>query len=180
MKPKEVPLGYGPNGKPFVQLDTKLQFNTSHSHDLALLAFTNGCELGIDIEKVRPLPDMLSIANQFFCPEEALQLASLPDNLREQAFYLCWTRKEAYVKTIGDGLSALLNMFHVTLQPDEPARFVHINRDQSEASMWNLHDVLLPEPYAGALAYRDQVRPIQLFSVPTLSTQSAHIETSHD
>jgi 4'-phosphopantetheinyl transferase len=174
IKPKEVPLSYGPNGKSYVQLNTALRFSTSHSHNLALFAFTNGCELGVDIEEVRPLNDMLSIANQFFCPEEASQLASLPDNLRERAFYLCWTRKEAYVKAIGEGLSTPLNMFRVTLQPGEPVRFLHINSDSTAAGMWNLHNFLLPESYAGALAYRDRVRPVNVFSV----LSSAHVHES--
>ncbi len=174
MRPKEVPLRYGPNGKPFVHLDTALHFNASHSHDMTLLAFTNGCELGIDIEEVRPLNDLLSIANQFFCAEEASQLASLPDNLRDRAFCLCWTRKEAYVKTNGEGLSTPLNMFRVTLQPGEPARILHINEDPTEASMWNLHDLILPKPYVGALAYRDRVRPIRIIPLFT----AAHVYKS--
>jgi phosphopantetheine--protein transferase-like protein len=75
-----------------------------------------GCEVGVDVEQIRPLPDVHEIASRFFCPEEAAELISLPPDQRGQAFFLCWTRKEAYIKAIGDGLSAPLHGFRVTLR----------------------------------------------------------------
>lgn len=167
--PKAVSIKYGPKGKPFVALgtdNTDLRFNTAHSRDLSLVALAKGCELGIDIEAIRPLSDPLSIADRFFCPEEASQLALLSGSLREQAFYRCWTRKEAYVKATGDGLSTRLDTFRVTLQPGESVRFLHVNGDATEARAWTLHDLVLPNLYLGALAYRDRRRPIRLFALP--------------
>lgn len=164
--PRTINFAYGKNGKPFVQLAANVQFNTSHSGDFAIFAFTTGCEIGIDIEEIRPLPDLPTIANQFFCSEEASQLASIPMHLRDRAFFLCWTRKEAYLKATGDGFTASLDGFRVTLDPLQPARLVHIDHDQLKAKAWSLQDASLSDRYVGALAYRDQVRPAR-FNPPT-------------
>lgn len=161
-RPAEIEFACGANGKPSVAASTPLQFNLSHSNGLALLAFTSGCELGIDIEKVRPMPDLQQIASRFFCAEETAELMSLPRSQRDRAFFLCWTRKEAYIKAIGVGLSAPLDRFAVSLRPAEPAQFLHLDGDQATARQWTLHDCDLGSAYVGALAYRDAPRPLLL------------------
>ena len=90
---------------------------------------------------------------------------SLTANQRERGFYLCWTRKEAYVKATGDGLSTPLDCFRVTLQPSQPARFIHLAHDTRAAESWTLHDLRLASNYAAALAYRDTKRPVALFRI---------------
>jgi 4'-phosphopantetheinyl transferase len=163
--PASVQFTYGSNGKPGLVGPTHLRFNIAHSGGLAMFAFTLGCEIGVDVEQIRSLPDMQQIANRFFCVEEAAELMSLPAGQREHAFFLCWTRKEAYIKAIGDGLAAPLDGFHVTLQPGEPARFVHLAHDVSAAKLWTLHDLEVASTYAGALAYRDTQRPVDLLPI---------------
>ncbi|MDQ6665547.1 MAG: 4'-phosphopantetheinyl transferase superfamily protein [Acidobacteriota bacterium] len=158
--PGGISFEYGPRGKPKLLEPARVKFNVSHSGELAVFAFTLDGELGIDIEHVRPMPDMREIAVQYFCEEEAEELMALPDDVRERAFFLCWTRKEAYIKAMGDGLSTALNAFRVTLRPDEPARFIHLERDLDVAGKWTLHDLNLNPHYAAALAYRDEPRPI--------------------
>jgi 4'-phosphopantetheinyl transferase len=106
---------------------------------------------------------MQAIASRFFCPEEATELMGLPDEQRQHAFFLCWTRKEAYIKAIGDGLSAPLDDFRITLNPRDPARFVHISRDANAAKLWMLHNLEIGEDFAAALAYCDQPRPVHVF-----------------
>jgi len=166
VSPISLQFNYGAKGKPKLETNRDLQFNASHSEELALFAFTLGCEVGVDVEHVHSLPDMQAIATRFFCAEEAAELMSLPDDQRGKAFFLCWTRKEAYIKAIGDGLSAPLDDFRVTLNPAEAARFVHISGDAGAAARWMLHNLELDQSYAGALAYRDARRPVHLF--PTI------------
>jgi 4'-phosphopantetheinyl transferase len=121
--------------------------------------------VGVDVEQIRPLQDIQSIADQFFCSEEATALRSLKANQSERGFYLCWTRKEAYIKAIGDGLSAPLDGFRVTLRPGQPARFIYLAHGTSSAEAWLLHDPQLAPNYAAALAYRDKKRPVTLLPI---------------
>jgi len=163
--PAGVSFVYRSNGKPAVESPACLQFNMTHSGDLAVIALTLKRELGVDMEKIRPLPDMQAIANRFFCPEEASDVMSFPQAERERAFFLCWTRKEAYIKATGEGLSAALDTFRVTIHPDIPPRFLYIQHNETEAQAWTLHDLQVAVGYAAALAYRDQPRLLHVRSV---------------
>jgi 4'-phosphopantetheinyl transferase len=142
-----------------------IQFNLSHSGDMALYAFSAGSELGIDVEQIRPLPGMLDLASQFFCQEEFRELSSLPAEQRELSFFLCWTRKEAYTKALGGGLRFPMSHFCVTVRPEQPARLLHVGNDEQEAKEWTLHDLMAGSPYAAALAYRGAPRPVQMQSL---------------
>ncbi len=165
--PHEVELICGPKGKPALRDSSRVRFNASHSGQMALYAFTVGCDLGIDVEQLRKLADPESIAARYFSTAEASELLSLNPDERGLAFFRCWTRKEAYVKAIGDGLTIPLNCFEVTLLPGTPARFVQLAGDKGTASDWTL-DHLEPAPgYLGALAYRDSRRPTTIH--PTVS-----------
>jgi 4'-phosphopantetheinyl transferase len=128
-----------------------VRFNLSHSDGRAIYAVTLGREVGIDIERVRPLDDHQSIANRFFSSRERVAIRALPETERVQAFFSCWTRKEAYVKAVGDGLHAPLDRFHVSVGPGEPAKLLEIEDDPGGASRWWMH-ALEPEPgYVGAV-----------------------------
>ena len=160
--PRDLHFNYGAKGKPSLA-GARIQFNASHSGDLALLAFTLDCELGVDAEVIRPMPDIEDIAKRFFSTEETAELMSLSAAQREQGFFLCWTRKEAYIKATGEGLSAPLDGFRVTLRPGETARIVHFGHDIDAARAWSLHNLDPAPGYAGALAYRDAPRPFKKF-----------------
>lgn len=161
--PQDVEFSYGSKGKPRLAASTGLDFNASHSGALALFAFTLGCEIGADVEQIHTVHEMHALVARFFSPEEAAEWTSLPADQRELAFFSCWTRKEAYLKAIGEGLSAPLQNFQVTLRPGDPPRFVHIEHDETAAEAWTLQDLALDAKYAAALAYRDAPRPIRLF-----------------
>jgi len=119
--PNAVHFKTGRYGKPSLLDDRDpLRFNLSHSHGLALYGFCMGRELGIDTEKIRPGFAGEGIAERYFSPAERTQLAELPKELRDTAFFLCWTRKEAYIKAHGDGLQIPLDSFDVSLKPGEP------------------------------------------------------------
>jgi 4'-phosphopantetheinyl transferase len=161
--PAAIQITYTPRGKPRLALPLQMDFNASHSGGLALLGFTRNCEIGLDIELIRTISDMEQIADRFFCAEEARELNSLPTAERQRAFFLCWTRKEAYIKATGEGLSTPLDAFRVTLQPGGEARFIHIARDTSAAEAWTLHHLEPASNYVAALAYRDAPRQVHLF-----------------
>ena len=167
--PNEIELVSGPKGKPALRDSSPVRFNASHSGQMALYAFTLGCELGVDVEHLRKLDDPESIATRYFSTAEVSDLLSLEPDERALAFFRCWTRKEAYVKAIGDGLAIPLDCFEVTLLPGVPSRVVQLAGDMGTASDWTL-DHLEPAPgYLGALAYRDSRRPTTVH--PTVSAE---------
>jgi 4'-phosphopantetheinyl transferase len=156
--PESLEFEYGPQGKPKVSSKMQLEFNMSHSGGLALFAFTRNCPLGIDVEHIRVLRDLEDLARRFFCADESSELVGLPQEQREHAFFLCWTRKEAFIKAIGQGLSAPLDSFRVSLDPAEPARFLHL--PESETGTWTLTNLAVATDYAAALAYPDSPREL--------------------
>jgi 4'-phosphopantetheinyl transferase len=167
VSPASIRFQYGSNGKPALAALADLHFNASHTEGLAVFAFASGCALGVDIERMRAMPQMHSIARRFFCAEEADELQYLNQDRQEQAFFLCWTRKEAYIKAIGGGMAVPLDSFRVTLAPDQPARLIHVATDQvsadhDETGKWNLCDLSLAPDYAAALAYRGVKRTVAI------------------
>ncbi len=155
--PTVVQFAEGDKGKPFVpQADTPaaetLHFNLTDSKDLAIYAFTRGAELGVDVEVLRPMPDALDISEHFFAAEERDDLRRVAEADRAVAFFNCWTRKEAYIKAIGEGLSEPLDRFCVSLIPEQPARFIHLGGDPQRAADWTLYHMLPEAGAVGALA----------------------------
>lgn len=163
--PAKIQFSFNSKGKPAATEGNGLKFNMSHSGGLTVIALAMECEIGVDVEKIRPLSDMLRIAERYFCQEEAAELRSLPSDERENGFFCCWTRKEAYIKAIGAGLSAPLNGFRVAVDPKMVPRFIHINHDIAEANAWELHDLNLASGYAAALAYRAPRRVLCFFTI---------------
>ena len=122
----------------------------SHSAELALVAIGRDVEMGVDVESVRAMHDADDIASRFFSAREAAQLRSLPDAVRNEAFFACWTRKEAYLKALGSGLAKPLDEFEVAFAPGEAAALV-VYGDERETARWTLR-ALSPAPgYTGAL-----------------------------
>lgn len=135
-------------GKPYLEghIGPPLRFNLSHSHGFALLAVTHEREVGIDIEKVRPEVATEQIAEEFFSESEVRTLRSLPEGEQTSAFFNCWTRKEAYIKARGEGLSFPLDRFDVSLAPGEPAALLRTADDPAEAKLWRMENI---DPYPG-------------------------------
>jgi 4'-phosphopantetheinyl transferase len=165
--PALIRFAYNEYGKPALAEDEGgLRFNVSHSKDAALYAFTRGREVGVDIESLRDDFASLEIAERFFSRLEMDALGSLPTHLRTQAFFNCWTRKEAYIKALGEGLSHPLDCFAVTLKPHEQARLVSTDRDPSEAARWAIIDLNPFQGYAAALAIRANSPEIHCLDYP--------------
>jgi 4'-phosphopantetheinyl transferase len=151
---------YSAYGKPELAEEfsgTGIQFNLSHSGQIGLLALGCGRSLGVDIERVRTEVAVDQIARRFFSPHEVDVLLSLPEPLREGAFFNCWTRKEAYIKAWGEGLSMPLDQFDVTLAPGEPACLLDTRPDPDEAARWSLRRLDPAPGYAAALAVRGRI-----------------------
>ncbi len=156
MNPAQIEFDYGEYGKPAVRaafqiLNGRFEFNLSHSHGMALYAFAIGRVVGVDIEMIRPLSDANSIAERYFSRWEYQQYTAVPPTLRPQAFFNCWTRKEAYIKAIGDGLTCPLDAFDVTLTPEHPAELLRIRGSAVEAAKWKLISLHPKGGFVGAL-----------------------------
>lgn len=146
-----------------------LDFNLSHSGDLALIAVSLGRALGIDIEHKRPLADADAIAEAHFSAAERTALRALSSgNARTDAFYACWTRKEAYIKAIGKGLSMPLDQFDVTLAADEPVLLLRVQDAPEELVRWALYSLDPAQGYAGALVVEGASHHICCWTLPDL------------
>ena len=148
----ELTFSYGPNGKPALSgpFARAAGFNVSHSHELALVAIGRDVAMGIDVEAVRSMEDADDIAIRFFSPREAGQLRSLPAALHNEAFFACWTRKEAYLKALGSGLAKPLDEFDVTFAPGETPSLV-VHGDERETARWSIRGLSPAPGYVGAL-----------------------------
>lgn len=147
------------NGKPDLGDDSgpgPLQFNMSHSGELALLAITRNQIVGVDVELHRPDFAGEDIAERFFSTAESTRLFTLPAEQRVEAFFKCWTRKEAYIKAIGDGLSIPLSTFQVAFVPGEPAGLLHVEEHPEEVERWRIYNLEPGEGYSGAIMVEGQ------------------------
>jgi 4'-phosphopantetheinyl transferase len=159
--PADLAFAYQNRGKPYLvpgRADRPLAFNVSHSHGLALLAFAPGGEIGVDLERIRPDIPSAEIASRFFAPREVVELESLPPSQRPEAFFLCWTRKEAYIKALGEGLQIPLTSFRVSLSPGQPAIL-----ESADASRWTLCSLSPAPDYSAALVAEGHDWRLRLF-----------------
>ena len=131
---------------------SSLRFNISHAHGLALYAFAFNRAVGIDIEYIREDIALEQIAAQFFSPREVAILRALPENEKRRGFFNCWTRKEAYIKAMGHGLSMPLDQFVVSLAPSEPAALLSVIDNPQEALRWSIKELTLDAAYVAAVA----------------------------
>jgi 4'-phosphopantetheinyl transferase len=156
----QITLGYRERGKPHLLRQPPgedLRFNLAHTAGMAIYAVTRGREVGVDIEEVRPLPDAAAIAERFFAPAEVAAFRTVLGTEDEAlAFFNAWTRKEAFLKALGDGLARPLDSFDVSLLPGDAPRLLRI--DDHPAQGWQLH-ALEPAPgYVAALVVEEMAQ----------------------
>jgi 4'-phosphopantetheinyl transferase len=164
--PGRVSFEYSAFGKPGLGGDFQsngLSFNLAHSHELALAAVTRGRLIGVDIESQSLLADADEIASRYFASEEFQVFRQLPSQMRQAAFFTCWTRKESFIKAIGEGLSYPLDRFCVTFTPGEPARLLHIDGNVQAASRWSLYSLQPGNGYVAAMVVEGQDHLITCF-----------------
>ncbi|HMS34190.1 MAG TPA: 4'-phosphopantetheinyl transferase superfamily protein [Ignavibacteria bacterium] len=151
--PGNITFSYSEKGKPFIN-GNNIKFNLAHSGGKAVFAFTNNSEVGIDIEFMRELSDALQIAKRFFSDGEVKEFSEIIDCDIRTAFFNCWTRKEAFIKALGEGLSYPLNDFSVTLKPGEKPEVKWIKGKDAEVKKWSLFNIEVDEKYVSSLAVK--------------------------
>ncbi len=157
--PQSLQFFYNPYGKPALNGEAganRLTFNLSHAHGFILYVFTRGREVGIDLERIRPEAAHDGVAERFFSNREVTTLRALPRHAQPIGFFNCWTRKEAYIKARGEGLTIPLNQFDVSLIPGEPAALLESRIDPTDTNRWALQSLDMGTQYIAALAVEGQ------------------------
>jgi len=150
-EPAGLKFSYGKFGKPQIAAPVaahSLHFNVAHSDSIAVYAIAKH-ELGVDVERIRALDETEKIATRFFSPREKNCLQALAEDQRQEAFFNCWTRKEAYLKAIGAGLDDSLSQIEVSLTPGEAAELLSTPEDSRP---WQLHSLNPAADFVAALA----------------------------
>jgi 4'-phosphopantetheinyl transferase len=173
LKPQEVRFVYGPKGKPEVAPEWNslgLKFNLSHSGEFALMGVATKLVMGIDIEEIRPDFGTQEIAQRFFSRQEVATFLALPQHQRVEAFFYCWTRKEAYIKAQGEGLSLALDSFDVTFAPGAEPALLRVAEDPNEVARWKLYNINPGPGYKAALMIEGKHHHLQYFDWEPTST----------
>jgi 4'-phosphopantetheinyl transferase len=153
INPEELEFSYAEKGKPSLNETQQggINFNLAHSHGRAIYAFSHGREVGVDLEYIREELAGEEIAERFFSHREIEMLNGVPAELKKEAFFNCWTRKEAYIKARGEGLSMPLDEFDVSLVPGAPAALLLNHKEPEEVTRWTMRSITVPSGYVGAL-----------------------------
>ncbi len=155
IEPDRLQFAYDAFGKPHLAGEEPLasmRFSVSHSEDLALFGFARGHTNGVDVERIRPDIDVEDLAARYFSPSEFQKLRALPADQQREAFYCGWTRKEAYLKARGEGLSFRLDRVEVSLTPGEPAMILKASGDRGVSRRWIVQHLSPAPGYIGAAA----------------------------
>jgi len=158
--PPTLRLRYGPHGKPELE-SCAVRFSVSHSEHHAAIAVTQGCDVGVDIERDRPIDDRRLLARFIFSEQERDEFERANGNSR--AFLNGWTRKEAFIKAHGSGMSLPLHQFSVSL--DQPARLLRTDFDRGAVNQWTLDDLPVAEGFAAALALEGSFDRIEYWEI---------------
>lgn len=155
MAAAELRFAYGPAGKPELSGAAdgeSLHFNTAHSGDLLLVGLGREPSLGIDVERIRPVVRWERVARRAFSEEEVRRIEALPRDSRDEAFITCWTRKEACVKAIGEGVWSGFDRFEVSIGPGEPADVRSVDGESAAGTEWSLFHLEPAPRFVGAVA----------------------------
>jgi 4'-phosphopantetheinyl transferase len=156
--PRDVRFRFGPKGKPYLDasLSDATRFNVSHSGNLAVIAMSRGRSVGVDLEQHRTLPDLLDLVRNTFHPWEKSQWLSLKKAEQEGAFFRCWTRKEAFLKATGEGLTGGMGSFAVSFLRDERPRLVLADHVPGAVDAWKIADISPRSGFTAALVAEGQ------------------------
>lgn len=158
VKPHAVEFDYGKHGKPALSrrfADSGLHFNVAHSADVAVYAFSQKGKIGVDVEVIREMKDADEIAARYFSQTENDAYRALDADQKALGFFSCWTRKEAFIKAIGDGLCYPLNCFDVSLTPGVPATILRVEDTRGDACGWSIESFSPVPGFIGAVVARN-------------------------
>jgi 4'-phosphopantetheinyl transferase len=169
---RELRFTLGPNGKPALAESVpggsppRLEFNLSHSADLALVAVAWERPVGVDLEQWERDMDHLELAERFFSPAERASLRALATSRDDlvHGFFAAWSRKEAYLKARGEGVTRGLHHFDVTLAPGEPARLL-ADRLDSATERWRMRSIVPDQHFSGAIVAADPFEELLLLEL---------------
>jgi len=167
-EPSDVEIGITPKGKPYLP-DSDIYFNLSHSEGLMIVGLSRQSEIGIDLQKVYPIPNHQTIIKNFFSVKEGIYLKSLPQDTFLEQFFIIWTAKEAYLKGIGEGFQYPSNSFSI-LPETHQSSFLTLesNYHNSNKSKWIIHSLEPETGYRAATAIADVVEQISPFTFSPL------------
>jgi len=157
VEPSQIGFIYGKYGKPALQTGTHkttLDFNLSHSKDYAIYAFCLNRKIGIDLEHVRPMPDLYDFARQFFSLRENVLINSLAGKQKEEAFFKIWTCKEAFLKANGSGLTIPINQVEISLESDGSVTLTSIGELEEQTELWRMESFSPISDFQAALAVK--------------------------
>lgn len=157
--PETIELAYTDRDRPFFHRDETVHFSISHTHDLVALALTRGARIGVDLEHLRPPADLPELAKRILSADDLRLFQALPQSEISPAFFRVWTRKEAYLKARGEGITQGLRQFSVSLGPEEISG-VQDHREKTPTPAWRLHNLPVPADYMGSVACDDPSRPL--------------------
>jgi 4'-phosphopantetheinyl transferase len=152
VEPAALVICCHPHGKPFLDAAGDLRFNLSHSGPLVAVALARGREVGVDIESIQHLDDWPLLTGRIFSPRELGELNSTPEPQQRMAFFNGWTRKEAYLKATGEGLTDNLSAVEVTLATGKP-KLLGLPAGPEAARRWAIRSIPLPPDFAGAVVF---------------------------
>lgn len=164
VSPEDITFSYGYNGKPYIDHKSDIQFNVSHSGDTIILGFVQKYDIGIDVEHTKRPVEVEKVARCFFSNEEISSLLSLDPTYHTQAFYNCWTRKEAFIKALGSGLAFPLDQFVVSLDSTKEATLIDTKWDAKEKEKWVLQSMEPQQDYIGAISIKGTIDIIQTWA----------------
>jgi len=162
-----IEFTFGPAGKPALrgnEVSSSPQFNLSHSGDIVLVAVTRESAVGIDVEQHSPDVECEALVEHFFSPAECAEFRGLRREARRAAFFACWSRKEAYIKATGLGVSAGLDYFDVTVDPALPAQLIADRQQSPTDRRWQMHDLIAGTGYSASIVLDASVAQVEQFA----------------
>ncbi len=152
--PETIELSYTERDRPVLAHDEGIQFSLTHTHDLVAVAVTANAQIGIDLERVKATPDLPALAERILSAQDLQAFQALPPQEALAAFFRVWTRKEAYLKATGEGITEALQLISVSMGPEEISSITD-DREKSTAANWRLLSLPVPADYMGCVACDD-------------------------
>lgn len=165
--PETIEFAYTDRGRPYFPGDEAMCFSITHARDLVAVALTANARVGIDIEHMERKLNLKELAERILSAKDFCKFEALPESEKVAAFFRVWTRKEAYLKATGEGITDALKKISVSMRTEEMGMITD-TRDEAAAKKWRMHSLTLPENYMGCVACDDATKTLNLWPMPCL------------